>query len=413
MKTAAVIFLSLALPLCAATFNVREFGATGDGKTLDTAAIQKALDTCETSGGTVEFPPGTYLSRPIFLRSRTTLRLEAGAVLKATDERADFADPNRSRGFVAFINGTGLTNVTITGSGTIDGSGGKWWIPAEAAREQKSGTTLPRPRMIIFTRCTSLRLENVTLQNSPSFHLVPVDCTDVVISNVTILAPERAPNTDAIDPSACKNLLITHCRIDVGDDNVALKAGHQVAGREFACDHITVSDCTFMHGHGMSIGSETSGGVRNLLVTNCTFNGTDSGIRIKTSREKGGLVENLIYTHLTMTNVGVPINLTCYYPKIPATDTPQPVTATTPIFRNILISHVTSVNERSAGFIVGLPESCITNVVLEIVRLSAQTGLTIRNARGIRFQNSAVGVKKGSRLILENAQVEGLENASN
>jgi polygalacturonase len=305
------------------------------------------------------------------------------------------------------VNGKNLTNVVISGRGTIDGAGARWWVPVRAAKLTGQPETVRRPRLVVLTGCKNVRVENVTLQNSPSFHLVPADCEDVVITNVTIQAPADSPNTDAIDPS-CRNLLITHCRLDVGDDNVAIKAGHKVAGREFQDENITVTDCTFLRGHGMSIGSETRGGVKNLLVKNCTFDGTTSGIRIKTSRERGGTVEGLVYRDLTMTNVEVPINITCYYPKIPASDSAQPITADTPVYRDIQIINLTASGPRSAGFVVGLPEMCVSNVVFENVKLSAETGLTIRNAKGIRFKNSSVAVKQGAPFSAENADVEGL-----
>jgi polygalacturonase len=391
-------------------FDVRAFGASGSGKTLDTVAIQTALDACDKAGGgIVRLPAGTYLSKPIWLHSQTTLQLDAGAMLKATDERDDFAVKTMGK-FNAFINGAKLTNVTISGPGTIDGSGGKWWVPAEEARQKKSGYTLPRPSLIVLAGCKNVCLENLRLQNSPKFHFMPAECEGVVVSNVTILAPPGSPNTDAIDPSSCKNVLITRCRIDVGDDNVAIKSSHKVLDREFASEDITVTDCTFLHGHGVSIGSETSGGVKNLLVKNCTFNGTTSGIRIKSGRDRGGVVENLVYRDLVMTNVEIPINITCYYPRIPPTDAAQPVTASTPAYRDIQISDLVSVSQRSAGLIVGLPESCISNVVLENVKLSAETGLLIRNAKAIRLKDVKVTVQKGDPFTLENAQVAGLEN---
>jgi polygalacturonase len=300
--------------------------------------------------------------------------------------------------------------VTISGPGTIDGSGGKWWVPAEEARRKTPGYTLPRPNLIELTGCKNVRLENLTLQNSPKFHFVPTECEGVVVSNVTILASPRSPNTDAIDPSLCKNVLITRCRIDVGDDNVAIKSGHKVEGRAFASEDIAVTDCTFLRGHGMSIGSETVGGVRNVTVRNCTFDGTTSGIRIKSARDRGGTVENLVYRDLVMTDVGIPINIACYYPKVPATDFAQPVTATTPVYRNIRISNLVSVSRRSAGWLVGLPESLISGVVWENVKLSADTGLLIRNAKAVRLKNVKITVQKGAPFRLENAQVEGLEN---
>jgi len=407
--TFAFLFTLAVSCTMAKVFDVRQLGATGDGKTLDTAAIQKALDDCEKSGGgIVELPAGTYLSRPIFLRSGTTLQLDTGAVLQARAEPADFLDAKGAT--LAFVNAKQLTDIAITGHGIIDGAGARWWAPVRAAKKTGAKETVHRPRMIMLSNCKNVRVEGVTLQNSPSFHLVPADCQNVIISGVTIHAPADSPNTDAMDPS-CKNLLVTNCTFDVGDDNIAIKAGHATAAGEFQDENITVIGCTFLHGHGMSIGSETRGGVRNLLVTNCTFNGTTSGIRIKTSRERGGLIEGMVYSDITMTNVDVPINITCYYPKVPATDTAQSVTENTPVYRDILIKNLTASGSKSAGYIVGLPEMCISNVVFENVTLTTKTGLTIRDAQGIQFNNSAVRVQDGAIYTAVNATVTGLDAA--
>lgn len=409
----------------AVNFDVRAAGAVGDGKTLDTAAIQKALDQCgKSGGGVVHFPPGIYLSKPLFLSSKTTLQLDAGAKLIGTDEPNDYIKPGMRSGqggsssFNALINGKNLEDVTITGSGTIDGAGARWWIPAEAAREKTPGYSMPRPRLIVISNSRNVRVQDVTLQNSPSYHFGPVECENVVVSNVTVLAPERSPNTDAIDPSDCRNVLITKCRIDVGDDNVAIKAGHKVNGRKFACEDITVTDCTFLHGHGMSIGSETSGGVHNVTVKNCVFENTENGIRIKSQRGKGGLVENINYDNLVMTNVDPAITFTCYYMQnsakdptqkpLPVDDSARPVTASTPVFRDIHVSNVTATCQSSAGLIIGLPESLISNVTFSNVQITAVSALKIENASGIQFRNSHVTVQKGEPLALKNARVEGL-----
>jgi polygalacturonase len=149
-----------------------------------------------------------------------------------------------------------------------------------------------------------------------------------------------------------------------------------------------------------------------MLVTNCTFNGTTSGIRIKTSREKGGTIEGLVYRDITMTNVTIPINITCYYPKIPATDTAQPVTATTPVYRNIRIENLTAYGPKGAGFIVGLPEKAISDITLENVHLFAHTGLVVRNATGIHFKNSSIKVDTKPALISDNAQVDGWQETN-
>jgi len=425
----SALLVSWSVDATASTFDVRGFGAKGDGLTLDTAAIQKALDACgKAGGGTVEFPAGTYLSQPLKIRTRTTVLLDAGATLLASTNQSDFMKTpgdwlkaGSGSDFVPLISGKNLTDVTFAGRGVIDGNGSVWWGEAEKARQKKAGYTLPRPNLIVLERCQNVRVENVTLQNSPKFHFVPNDCEGVIVSNVTIISPVGAANTDAIDPGGCKNVLITHCRLDVGDDDVAIKAGKKTAGREFASEDITVTDCTFLHGHGMSIGSETIGGVRHVTVSDCTFENTENGLRIKSQRGKGGLVEDINYNNITMKNVNPAITLTCYYMNNSAGDTVQPATAaggTTntaaeylPAFRDIHISNVTATCPEVAGIINGLPESCISNVVLENVRITAVTGLAVRNAKGVQFKNTSVSVNTGQPFTLENAEVEGSANA--
>jgi polygalacturonase len=428
MKTA----IALVAALCAGNacaqkiFDVQDYGAKGDGATLDTKAIQKALDDCgKAGGGTVRFSPGTYLSQPIQIRTKTTVEIDPGATLQATTNQVDFMKTpgvwyKAAKGsFIPFISGKNLTGVTFTGGGTIDGGGSAWWGEAELARERVPGYTLPRPNLVVLQRCQDVRMENITLQNSPLTNFGPDDCEDVVVTNVTILNPAHSANTDGIDPSNCKNVLITKCRIDTGDDNISIKTGHKVEGREFACEDITVTDCTFLHGHGMSIGSETAGGVHNVTVTHCTFENTENGLRIKSQRGKGGLVENIVYEDITMTNVDPAVTFTSYYSynsahdpvqkPVPQDDTAQPMTELTPVFRDIHVRNMTATCQAGAGTIIGLPESSISDVTFENVKISAVSGMKITNAKGILFTNSGVTVTKGKLLILQNAQVKGLE----
>lgn len=440
---AAILWLLSALPMmCAMTgcmtapgtvanssakiFNVRDFGAKGDGTTFDTAAIQKALDTCTNSGGTVAFPKGIYLSQPLTLHSGTTVKLAARATLQAGTNQNDFmktpGDWTKARGgFIPFIGGRDLRNVTFTGGGVIDGGGAVWWGEAEKARQIRPGYTLPRPNLVSLERCKNVRLENITLQNSPKSHLVPADCEDVVISNVTFLAPSHAANTDAIDPSGHR-YLITKCKMDVGDDNIAIKAGRKIPGREFQSEDFTVTDCAFLHGHGMSIGSETVGGVRNVTVKHCTFENTENGIRIKSDVRRGGIVENISYSDITMSNVFPAITFTCYYMSDSAGDPPRLAAVPTvaapsagqniPVFRNIHVTHLKATSQKSAGLIQGLPENCISNVVFENVQISSPKGLSIRNAKGIRFINSKILAADGAPVISDNAQIDGLETST-
>ena len=401
-------------------FNVRELGARGDGKTFDTDAIQKALDDCgKAGGGTVLLPKGIYLSKPLTIRTKTFLLIDEGATLLASTNQSDFLKvpgdwlKAKSGGdFNPFISGKDMENVTIGGKGTIEGSGAVWWEAAEEARKKASGFTLPRPNLIVLTRVKNLTVRDVTIQNSPKFHFVPTECDDVLITNVTILAPERAANTDAIDPSVCRRVTITKCLIDVGDDNVAVKSGKRLDGREFAVEDLTITDCTFKHGHGMSIGSETVGGVKNVIMRNCTFEDTDNGIRIKSDRKRGGTVDGFLCENITMKNVRGAITITSYYPRIPATDEAQPVTETTPKYRNITLRNISGNSTKSVGVIVGLPESHIENVLLENVNITAeQGGLEIRNAKGVVFKNVKVTTKKGEPFTMKEAEVKGLEPA--
>ncbi|HEV2318876.1 MAG TPA: glycoside hydrolase family 28 protein [Verrucomicrobiae bacterium] len=420
----AFVLVLLADHALARVFNVLDYGAKPDGATLDTAAIQKALDDCrDAGGGIVEFPVGVYLSQPIVLGNATTVKLDPGATLLAVTNQSDFMKTPgnwlkaRSNGdFVPFISGKDLTNITLTGGGAIDGSGWAWWGDAEKARRKIPGYTLARPNLLALQRCKNVRLENITLQNSPKFHFVPEECDGVVVTNVRIHAPEHAANTDAIDPADSRNVLITDCRIDTGDDNVAIKAGHPVPGREFASENITVSDCVFLHGHGMSIGSETLGGVRNVTVTNCVFDGTENGLRIKSQRGKGGLVENIVYEDIRMTNVDPAVTFTCYYMAnsardpiqraLPESEPARAVAAGTPVYRDIYIKNLTATCERGAGIIMGLPESVISNVIFENVHISAASGMKIVNAKAIEFKNSQVTADEGEPFITKNADVE-------
>ena len=212
-------------------------------------------------------------------------------------------------------------------------------------------------------------------------------------------------------------MTFTHCRFDVGDDDIALKSGKKVEGREFGCENITVSDCTFLHGHGMSIGSETVGGVHNLQVKNCTFEDTDNGLRIKSRRGKGGIVDGITYTDCTLKNCHPAISIMTYYQdstndKFPRDDKAQPMDDTTPIFRNITIKNITGNSTISAGLIVGLPESPIENVLLENVTLAGKEGLTIANAKGVKLKKVKITAEDGKPFDLFNAQGEGLEKAA-
>ena len=370
----------------AATCNPRDYGAKADGATKDTAAIQSAIDACEKKGGgTVELTAGTYLSAPIVLKSNITLHLDKGATLLGSPDHEDYPAKIEFKlpDAQPLIGAAGAKNVAITGEGTIDGNGESWWKAARGSGDHGILGNHPRPKLVIFDHCRHVRVEGVTIQNSPMWHLVPYYSDDVTIRNVRILAPYPSPNTDAIDPFSSSNILIDHVYSDVGDDNVAIKSGPiNSPGPDSPSTNITIRDCTFMHGHGVSVGSELSGGASNILAERIHFEGTDNGIRVKANRDRGNDVGHLVFRDLDMKDVKYAIIVSEYYPKVlpPADAAAQPVGRLTPHFHDITIENITATDAENAGAIVGLPESPVLNVTLKNVKISAKKGMTISYA---------------------------------
>ena len=385
-------------------FSIAPQGAIGDGKTLNTAAIQKTIDAAAAAGGGVVWiPEGKFLTGPFTLASGINLHLARGAAILISDDLKNY--PVVRNRYVDSITATDAHDLEISGEGTIDGQGEAWWT---AFRANSSMTH--RPYLIKFSNCTRLRIQGVTLRNSPMFHLVPQNCTDVTIQGITIQSPANAPNTDGIDPSGW-NYLISDCTIDAGDDNIAIKP---TSARNPGNKNYLVANCKFIHGHGMSIGSGTGGGIEDLIVRDCSFDSTDAGIRIKTGRGTGGVLQNLLYENLTMNAVKNPIYIVDYYPernapKDPSTEQAEPVTDRTPINRNITVRNVTATNCPTAGTIRGLPEALIENLTMSNVVISAKSGMKIYHAKGIRFSNSKVTAESGKALTTFNADVTGLE----
>ncbi len=367
--------------------NPRAFSAKGDGISKDTAAIQAAIDSCERQGGgTVHLIAGTYLSAPIVLKSNITLQLDKGATLLGSADHADYPPLTMFHlpDLQPLVSATYASNVAITGEGVIDGNGESWWREARALKDAGIlGTGHPRPKLIIFDHCKHVRVEGVTIQNSPMWQLVPYYSDDVIIRNIRVLAPPRSPNTDAIDPFSSSNVVIDHVFADVGDDNIAIKSGPiNSPGPDDPSRNITITDCTFMHGHGLSIGSEIAGGVQNIRAERIHFKGTDNGIRVKSNRDRGNDVSHLFFRDIEMKNVKNALIISEYYPKVlpPDTETAQPVTRLTPHFYDIVLENVMATGSTMAGAIVGLPEAPISGVVLRNVKISAKTGLTIAYA---------------------------------
>ena len=362
----------------------RTNGAKGDGVTKDTVAIQTAIDACARyGGGTVTLAAGVYLSSPIILKSNVTLHLDKGATLLGSTNHEDYPPKTEFHlpDLQPLVSATDAVNVAITGDGVIDGAGESWWREARSIKDHGVlGIGHPRPKLIIFDHCKHVLVEGITVQNSPMWQVVPYYSDDVTIRNIRVLAPQDSPNTDAIDPFSSSRVRIDHVYADVGDDDIAIKSGAiNSPGPDDPSTDISITDCTFVHGHGLSIGSEIAGGARNIRAERIHFEGTDNGIRVKANRDRGNDVSELFFRDIEMKGVKNALVISEYYPKVlpPEGEAAQPVTRLTPHFHNITLENVTVEGSESAGVIVGLPEAPITGVTLHNVKISARKGLTI------------------------------------
>ena len=392
------------------TFNVKDYGAVGDNATDNTKAIQDAINAAANAGGgKVVIPSGEYLCGPFQFCSNLDLQIDSAAVLRmlAIDKY-----PGGTTEGITFISGSKLHDIAISGKGMIDGQGSPWWPLAKT-------TNAKRPRMIAFKECDKVLIEQVKMINSPKFHItVSGKSTNVTVRDVIIRAPASTDpvnpshNTDACDVSA-KNVLIQRCDVSVGDDN-------------FTCggntSDVLITNCTYGYGHGVSIGSPTRGGVKNITVENCSFTNTECGIRIKSDRDRGGLLENLTYRNLHMTNVGIPIliyatymakereyrNLQNITPEIAEKYPSAAVTDLTPIYRNISFYNITATAEKGkrAGLIWGLPEAAISNILLQNVNIVADKPFGIFFADKVQLVNCKIVTQEGiNKLALTNAKV--------
>jgi polygalacturonase len=396
-------------------FNILDYGAVGDGKTLTTEGISKAISACsEAGGGTVEVPAGRFLTGPFALASNLNLHLAAGATILISDRRTVFK--RSGDGFENCITASDCHDLEITGSGTIDGQGKSWWKEFLGFKNGVMGIAPPhRPWMIMLTNCERVMFQGVTLANSPMLTLVPRLCREVTIDSIHIKSPADSPNTDGIDPSGF-DILIDHCTIDTGDDNIAIKPRPIEDLEHLSCENILIENCAFLHGHGMSIGGGSNGGVRNMTVRDCRFEDTDAGIRLKSDRDRGGLVENLTYENLTMKRVKTAIDIVSYYPQVPEypqQDAAEPITHKTPIWRHLRISNVVSEDGLNAGRFIGLPEMPIEDVVLTNVRISARNPMQIVRVDGIRFVNCRINAESGVGPEIFDSTVEGLAASGN
>ena len=381
------------------------YNAVGDGNTDNAMAISNAISKAASGGttngligGTVEIPAGTnaYLCGPIILKNNVNLQIDGGAILRMLpflQYPTTWVTNGSSYWFTNtpdFISASSLTNIEISGSGAIDGQGLPWWPWANT-------NNAVRPSMISWSSCNRQLIQNVTLSNSPMFHIAIGSSKNSTVQGVTVLAPSSSANppshnTDACDVSGT-NILVQNCNISVGDDNYTCGGGTH---------DVLLSNNVYGTGHGISIGSYTDkGGVSNITVINCTISGADNGIRIKSDNDRGGPVQNINYYNIGMTNVHFPIQIYAYYhwygtpsgisPQIAASTNPAAVSLSsgggTPIFRNITFSNInaTSVSGYPIGIIWARTELPATNIVFNRVNITGDRSFDLYNVSGAQF----------------------------
>lgn len=445
------------------TFNIINYGAKADGLTLNTKSITDAIIACNNKGGgVVLIPKGLWLSGPIVLLSDVNLHVAKDALLQFTADKSQYKLVEGNwEGQPAYrnqspISATDATNIAITGNGIIDGKGDVWravqhrqfseiewnallakggvlsddqsiWYPSESyargAKTKNPSAIMPgktaadydsikdffRPNLLVFTRCKKVLLEGVTFQNSPAWCLHPLMCEDLTVRNIYAKNPWYAHNGDGIDVESCSNVLIEGSTFDVGDDGICIKSGRNEEGRKrgMPTQNVEVKNCVVYHAHGgFVIGSEMSGGARDIYVHDCTFIGTDIGLRFKTVRGRGGVVERIYASNINMKDiVNEAILFDMYYfasPKI-VDGIPQvdylPVTEATPAFKDFYFDNIVCNGSSQAIFVRGLPEMHIANINLSNMVLQAKKGIECIEGTGINFKNIQLVTKETSPVI--------------
>lgn len=409
-------------------FDIRDYGAKANDSTFrNTEAIYKAVVACNTAdGGTVLVPNGIWYTGPIHLKSNVNLHLDAGAELRFSKKYDDYLPVVliQRGGFFCYnysplVYAKDCQNIAITGSGILNGQGQVWWpwkdrqpgmvklfqmgkagVPIE---ERVFGTEKDgvRPPFIHFIECKDVFLEGVTFKDGPSWNIHPVFCENVIIRKVKVSA--HGPNNDGIDPDGCKNVLIEDCDIDVGDDNICLKSGRDEEAWKIGrpCENVVVRRCTTKAGHGgFVIGSEMSADVRNVLVEDCIFSGTDRGLRFKSRPGRRGIVENIWARNITMDNIrNVAIDFVMNYDGEPIEKVMQYQKEVSgikdpPIFRNFHIENISCNNAKSAINLIGLPGDYLKGIYFQDVTINSKEGFRSMFVNDLFFQNVKIVIQE-------------------
>lgn len=453
--------------------SIADYGGVPDGATLNTEAFAKAMQALsQKGGGTLTVPSGIWYTGPIVFQSNINLHLEKGALILFSSNFDLYPlvhtvfEGLDTRRCQSPISGRNLKNIAITGEGSINGSGDAWrplkkskvtdshwqrviksggvvkdgnyWFPSKGSlkgndmsdmnvpngdlsdEEWKSVKDFLRPVMVSFIECENVLLEGVLFENSPSWNIHPLMCKNVIVDNVFVRNPGYSQNGDGLDLESCQNSIIVNSTFDVGDDAICIKSGKDEDGRRrgMPTENVIIDNCKVFQGHGgFVVGSEMSGGVRNISVSNCQFLGTDVGLRFKSRRGRGGVVENIYVNNINMFDIATESFLfDLYYggksasealedgDETPVENIVYEVDETTPVFRNIYVKNLTSRNARRAMYFNGLPEMNITNINLENTTITSTFGGELSESDGITFKNVKIIPKEGPALILNNVK---------
>lgn len=452
------------------TFNIVNYGAVKGINYLNTKAIQQAIDNASnTDGGVVLVPHGFWVTGPIELKDNVNLCIAEGGLLQFSDDRKEYPivsttwEGQNAYRCQAPISAKGKTNIAITGKGTIDGAGHVWksvrkskltesqwksiiktgvndgqiWYPSESSKlghesewakkitvdktmaDYEKVRDFLRPNFISFMSCDVVLIDGPTFNNSPAWTLHPLMCKHTIVKNVKVINPWYGQNNDAIDMESCQYGILDNCYFDTGDDAITLKSGRDEEGRKrgIPTENWIIKNTTVIHGHGgFVVGSEMSGGVKNIFVDNCTFTGTDIGLRFKTTRGRGGLVSEIYISNIHMSRIiGEAILFSMYYAAkdpialiddnwAPIEYKEEPFTDATPVFRDVFMENIYCNGAAAALKIDGLPESNVSNIHLSKASISAELGINITEGQNIHFTDVEIYHSKGAFLTTLNAK---------
>ncbi len=461
------------------TVNIKDFGAVNGGYVLNTKAFADAIDAVsKKGGGKVVIPPGIWLTGPIILKSNLELHAETGALIKFSTDKSlyplvetSFEGLNTWR-CISPIYGKNLENIAFTGKGVWDGSGEVWrqvkkskltesqwkkfvasggvlnekkesWYPSETFMKASIGADqnvrldlktkeefeaihdFLRPVLVSIQNSKRVMFDGPVFQNSPAWNIHPLMIEDLIVRNVTVRNPWFSQNGDGLDVESCKNVIVENSSFDVGDDAICIKSGKDKDGRDrgIPCENIIVKNNIVYHGHGgVTVGSEMSGGVKNLHVSNCSFMGTDVGLRFKSNRGRGGVVENIFISDIYMTDIpSQAISFDLYYGGKSIAETlaeggntvsskKVPVDEKTPQFKNISIKNVTIAGAQQAVFLQGLPEMNLENIEITNLIAKAEKGFSIIDANGIKITNAKLDITTPNVIDIYNGKNISLKN---